>query len=347
MKPFFPSLHENAQLKEQLGSRITDGTLAHAYLLQGPAGTGKHLLAHLIAAALSCEAREHDGTPLPCGICPACRKIMENKTPDLIFVNRGENATLGIEVIRRMKEDIYLSPTELEKKVYIIEEAEKMTAQAQNALLIVLEEPPPDVVILLLTCDASALLPTVQSRVQTLRMSLFSEEAMHRFLETSPEATRTRRNDLPRYAAVLSAAGGAPGAALLYFGGDGQKELLETREEIQRLLAALHNRTDYETVFAATLSLPQKRGELSSRLSLFLLALRDLILLKRDDGVPLVFYNDREKAREKSEQLSLRALTRLYDVTEACILQLSQNGNVAVLLTAWRYDLFAAVSHGG
>ncbi len=345
MKPFFPSLHENGRLKEQLGSRIMAGTFAHAYLLQGPRGTGRHLFAHLLAAALSCEARDRDGVPLPCGTCNTCRKIMENKTPDLILVNRGENATLGIEVIRRMKENIYLSPAEFEKKIYIIEEAEKMTAQAQNALLIVLEEPPPDVVIFLLTEDASALLPTVQSRVQTLRMSLFSETALDAFLETSPEASRVKKNDPSRYRAILSAAGGSPGLALCYLDGTEGKHLLEKRAETYKILAALHNRTDYKAVLTATATLPDKRTELADELSLFSLAVRDLILIKRDGDVPLCFYEDRTSALEKSEQLSLRALLRLSDATEEAILQLNQNGNVAVLLTAWRYDIFAAVSH--
>ncbi len=344
MKSFFPGLYENDRIKAQLGTRILQGRLAHAYLLQGPRGTGKRFFAHLLAAALSCESRDNENAPLPCGACPLCEKIMGDKTPDLLLVNRGENATIGIEVIRRMKEDIYLSPTECKKKVYVIEEAEKMTPAAQNALLIVLEEPPPDVVLLLLSEDASSLLPTVRSRVQTIHMSLFGENAMHRFLDGQSEAVRLRTTEPMRYQALLRAANGSPGRALMLLDPERQKELLAEREITFSLLGALHNRTDFETILKATTALSLKRAELCAELSSLLLAFRDLILLKRDGNAPLCFYETKENAEEKSEQISLRALIRLYEVTDTCIQELQRNGNVSVLLAAWRHDLLTALS---
>ena len=192
MKIYFPTLMGNDRLKQQLGERVLQETVAHAYLIQGEAGSGKRLLAHLLSAAMCCEKRTVDGVALPCGECLTCQKIMANATPDVTIISRGENATIGIEAIRRAKEDMYLSATENDKKIYIIEEANKMTVAAQNALLIALEEPPRDVVILLLCDDASSLLPTVRSRVQTLRMSLFSPEQMAAFLASNPKAQRLR-----------------------------------------------------------------------------------------------------------------------------------------------------------
>ena len=344
MKNFFPGLYENDRLKAQIGARILQGTLAHAYLIQGPRGTGKHLFAHLLAAAISCERLDSADTPLPCGNCSICRKIMADNSPDLLFVNRGENATIGIETIRRMKEDIYLSPSECKKKVYVIEEAEKMTPAAQNALLIVLEEPPPDVLLLLLSEDASSLVPTVHSRVQTLRMSLFDEEAMRRFLGKEAEAVRLQRTEPTRYQALLRAANGSPGRARMLLDPEEQKELLSERKTTLSVLDTLHNRADFRSILQATASLSQKRNDLIAELSLLLLAFRDLILLKRDENVPLCFYDTRENAEDKSEQISLRALVRLYDVTDTCIQELQKNGNVSVLLSAWRQDLLLSLS---
>ena len=148
----FPQLIGNSRIKNILGGDIARGTMGHAYILVGPAGSGKHTAALSIASALACEYRKDGKNPLPCGKCLACRKIAEGVSPDVSFIRRAEDrATLGVSIIRELREDLYIAPNENEKKVYIIEEADRMTDEAQNALLLSLESPPPYVVFLLLT----------------------------------------------------------------------------------------------------------------------------------------------------------------------------------------------------
>ena len=341
MKVFFPNLQENERLKQQFGEHILRGTFAHAYLIQGASGTGKCLFAHMLAAALCCHNREKESKTLPCHECEACRKIMEDATPDLHNITRGENATIGVDAIRKIKEDMYLSPTEQEKKIYIIHEAERMTAAAQNALLIALEEPPADVVILLLCEDASSLLPTVRSRVQTMRMSLFSENALNTFLESNREAKRLKESSPKEYLDLLTMASGSPGRALALLDKKQMNIAQAERSVILGILQGVNNRTGYAKLYEAMTKLSTKRQELGQEFTLFSLAVRDLIVIKRDENAPLCFFGDRETAIEMASSFSLRCLFTVYDAIEEAQATLSQNANVNVVLTA----LTSALSH--
>lgn len=334
MKRLFPALTGNEALREQIGSRVLSDTLAHAYVVQGPRGTGKGLFARQLAAALSCERRGVDGVPLPCGECAFCRKLLEIGTPDLKILSRGDAATIGIDAVRRMREDMYLSPTECEKKVYIIEDADTMTAAAQNALLIVLEEPPPDVLILLLCRDASLLLPTVRSRVQTLRMELFSREEMDAYLAGDLVARRLRDTDPELFGAILSTAAGAPGVAKRLFETGEQNAMQESRRTVLDFLHALRGRAGFGELLAVTGKLPTKRTECIEQLQLVMLAVRDMILAKRGWDAEPLFFSSREALGEESDAFSIRRLFFVWDVLSEATEALSENANLHVTLTA-------------
>lgn len=334
MKTFFPTLLKNERHKAQFGEHILRGTLAHAYLLQGPFGTGKNLFAHLLAAALCCHRKDDDGAPLPCGTCPACENMLGDKTPDIHHVSVGDAASIGINAIHAIKDDMYLSATEMEKKIYIIHEAERMTTAAQNALLIVLEEPPPDVVIFLLCEDATSLLPTVRSRVQTIRMSLFTEEELDAFLrDTQRDRLRLLSADEEHYRHLLTAAGGSPGRAISLLQTKELNSSYAERERARKILRAIGARADFLRIHEATSQLSTKRQELSAELQMLSVGIRDLILLKRDEHAPLCFFSTPEEAEACGGTLSLRCLFDAYDAVRETIAQIGQNANVNTALT--------------
>ena len=139
MRKYFSALYGNSALKTRLGTAIDRGTLPHAFLVTGPSGSGKKTFALELAAAINCE-RKNDGTlPLPCRECNTCKRIIENNYTDITRLSRQSGkATIGVEEVRLFRDDMFLSPTESSFKTYIIEEADKLTANAQNALLTVL-----------------------------------------------------------------------------------------------------------------------------------------------------------------------------------------------------------------
>ncbi len=145
-----------------LRSSVAAGRVSHAYLLSGPRQVGKLTLARELAKALNCLESDR-----PCGNCRSCRKIERGVHPDVQVVKLEDGAkSIGIDVVREIQERVALRPAEGSVKVYIIEEAERMSEQAANALLKTLEEPPPSVLMVLTTLDSTLLLPTLVSRCQ-------------------------------------------------------------------------------------------------------------------------------------------------------------------------------------
>ena len=134
-------------LVSQLKKVIYQKKLAQTYLLCGPQGSGKKMLAGAIAQTLLCEA----GGENACGVCKSCRQAQSGNHPDIRYVVR-EKATLGVKEIReQVVADVQIKPYSAKYKVYLISEAGKMTEEAQNALLKTIEEPPEYAVFLLMT----------------------------------------------------------------------------------------------------------------------------------------------------------------------------------------------------
>ncbi len=136
--------------------------LSHAYILSSPDRAASLNLAGQIAAAAVCER----GTDAPCGRCRGCRKAQSGVHPDIIHVRREEGRQfITVDQIRAMTADAYVLPNEAPRKVYVLDEADRMkTPEAQNAALKTLEEPPAGVIFLLCVQNAGVLLPTVRSR---------------------------------------------------------------------------------------------------------------------------------------------------------------------------------------
>ena len=334
MKPVFTDLVGNDALRERLGEEIRSDRFGHAYILEGPAGTGKHALALRIAAALACEHRTEDGFPIPCCECPACRKILSGNSPDVIFVNRADKVTLGVDAIREMRTDVLIPPNDLDDKVYVIEDAQTMTVQAQNAFLLILEEPPAYVHFLLLTDGSAPLLETVRSRAQTLRVNPLSPEALSDLLVQTEPAARILKNGNPsEFGELIAASGGCVGRAKMLLDPKQRRVILDERESAREFakLAADHRGSAAVLAFLNTFG--SKREEAVARFSMMLVCVRDLILLKQTDSAPLCFFYDREEACSLAYRFTAPDLLRIADGIDEAMENLRRNANLRLTLT--------------
>ena len=298
----FPGLLGNEGLKLRLSA--AGGRLSHCCILEGPAGSGKHTLARILAASMECEEKGDR----PCGVCSVCRRVLKGEHPDVITVD-SPTATVPIRLIRDMQADAYIKPNEGTRKVYLIPRAQDLQGPAQNALLKLLEEPPDYCAFLLLTTGADRLLPTVRSRAVTLSMSPLSREALREALvERAPEASP---EELAR---AMDRSEGYLGAAL---------ELLHTRDpefdgRLETLSEALASGDELALYTAFTGLEKLKRQDLLSLLS----ALRRLCVRAMDPGsIPTA--ESRLLARQRSRK-------QLFDAAEAleeAISMLQANGS--------------------
>jgi DNA polymerase III subunit gamma/tau len=156
------SLVGQGHISRTLQNAIAQDRVAHAYLFCGPRGTGKTSTARLLAKAVNCL--DPDPANRPCNECTACVAINQNRATDVIEIDAASNR--GIEDMRDLREQVKYAPTQLKNKIYIIDEAHRLTKDAFNAFLKTLEEPPPNTIFVLATTEPEELLETVASRCQ-------------------------------------------------------------------------------------------------------------------------------------------------------------------------------------
>ena len=147
--------------------------LSHAYIIASPDAEQRKSKALELACYFLCEARNER----PCMRCPACRNVLAGFHPDLIDVVRKSDdkgklkRDIQVDQIRHMAADAFVRPTQADKKVYLISEADAMNVQAQNAALKILEEPPEYAVFILSVESAEALASTIRSRCVLIRLA--------------------------------------------------------------------------------------------------------------------------------------------------------------------------------
>ena len=323
----------NEKLRRRLCDDILAGNLSHAYILSGPRGSGKHTIAMMCAAALACENKGKSDFALPCTRCPSCRKILEKKSPDIFTIEKN-GASVKIDQIREIQRTVRITPNELERKIYIIEDTHTMTPQAQNALLLTLEEPPSYIIFFLLCESEEKLLETVKSRAPLLRTEPISQEKIREYLLTHSEDAKKLASARPsELDAVVSISNGSIGRALELIDEKTRQPFIKQRETAEQFINLALAKNTLPLVELIT-SLPQKQDELLPILTYAETALRDLILLKKSEDAVLCFYSDREQATEKSYSTSISSILALYDKIESTKQTLTRNANIKLTLTA-------------
>lgn len=158
---------------------IESGKVSHAYIFNGEKGTGKRTLADAFAMTLQCTGEGER----PCGQCHSCRQAASGNHPDIIHLEHEKPASIGVEDVReQLVGDIQIRPYNGKYKIYIVADADKMTAQAQNAILKTIEEPPQYAVIILLTVNSQALLDTIRSRCVLIDLKPVPDERVKAYL---------------------------------------------------------------------------------------------------------------------------------------------------------------------
>lgn len=329
LSKYFSRLFGNEGVKSRLGTAIKDSTLPHAFLISGPDGSGKTTLAKEIAAALNCEKR--GGELLPCHVCNTCRRIYDDAFVDVKTLKRQKDKmTIGVEEVRLFREDMFLSATESDYKIYIIDEAQRLTPQAQNALLKVIEEPPENVIIFLLTSSDDAILTTIKSRTQHVSMQRFDVDMLAEYFTRAGGAEHII--DKNALGELLMCADGRIGRAKELLGG-GADAVFAMREQTEAFISALKPSTPYSVLYTTIKSLPTKRDELTDSLESITVALRDLILLKFNKDAPLLFYPVREVALALAGGITSKRLIKIYDIITDSLDDLSKNVSTSALLT--------------
>ena len=166
---------------EYISNITKENRLSHAYILNGEKGSGKTLLANRFALAIQCESKGENEKP--CDVCSSCKQGLGKNQPDIIWVTHDKPNVITVDEVRnQINSTIDIKPYSSPYKIYIIEQADLLNAQAQNALLKNIEEPPSYGIFILLTRNANQLLETIRSRCVILQLRNIANLLIRQYL---------------------------------------------------------------------------------------------------------------------------------------------------------------------
>ncbi len=311
----FTDIIGQEQLKEHLQNAIAMNKVSHAYLINGERSSGKEFAAKVFAAALQCEK----GGTGPCGECHSCIQEKSGNQPDIIFVSHDKPNTIGVEDIRtQINNDIGIKPYSSPRKIYIMNEGEKMTVQAQNALLKTLEEPPEYAVILILTTNVDALLPTILSRCVVLNMKPVPDHKVKKYLMEELQ--------IPDYKADVCVA--------FARGNIGKAKMLASSEEFEKVkeeavtLVKYINDMDISEVVKAIKKISEYQFDVTDYLDILSVWYRDVLLFKATkDANSLIFKNEIQYIRKVADRSTYEGIETIVKALQQAKRRLEANVN--------------------
>ena len=312
----FKDIIGQEQIKDHLTHAIEQGKISHAYVINGELFSGKEFIANVFAMALQCE---HPDGVEPCQQCHSCKQALSGNHPDIIFVSHEKPNVIGVDDIRnQINGDVAIKPYSSPKKIYIMNEGEKMTVQAQNALLKTLEEPPEYAVIIILTTNLETLLPTILSRCVVLNMKPVKDEQIKSFL--------MKEMEIPDYKADVCVA--------FARGNVGKARLLAKSEEFDKVreeaLALLRNIRDMEVheMAAAIKKITEYQFDVNDYLDILSIWYRDVLLFKATHDVNgLIFREEIQYIRKVADRSTYEGIESIIEGLEKAKQRLSANVN--------------------
>ena len=290
--------------------------LLHSYIVASQSEQARDRLSLDLAAAMLCRS---DGVR-PCRACRDCRKVYDHVHPDVIYVEpdrSGKAPVIKVDQIRSVAATAYILPSEAEKKVYVLRQADTMNLSAQNAFLKLLEEPPAGWVIILLAANVNKLLPTIMSRVVQLRFQALEPQLVEQALQA--------RQIEPAKAAVLARISeGSIGLALNLAAAKGQLDVFECRKQAAAFLEALPLAMPMNYLAGRSwLDKKVQREQALLLVQLWQLLLRDLMMCKLQlyDRIYNIDLLDELKSQSSGWQLSAlkQALVIVQEAYDALV----------------------------
>ena len=316
----FNEIVGHEQIIEHLRNAITMDKVSHAYIFKGPEYSGKMMLAEAFAMALQCEEHNPDG----CMNCHSCKQAADRNQPDIIYVSHEKPNTISVDDIRQqLNNDIVIKPYSSKYKIYIVDEAEKMNPQAQNALLKTIEEPPAYAVIMLLTTNADSFLQTILSRCITLNLKSVKDETIRKHLMSHYQ--------IPDYQADICTAfaQGNVGKAIQLASSDDFNQL---KAAALQLLKRLEDIDLYE-LGAAIKQIGEFKLKVQDYFDLMMIWYRDILYFKATNDVnKLIFKDEVYDIKKQAATHSYQGIEAIIEALQKAKVRLNANVNFDLVI---------------
>jgi len=295
---------------------LNKGVLSPSYIFTGPEGIGKRTVALNFAKTVNClKVKEGDC----CDHCLSCLKIQNFNHPDVHWIKKDESDSIKIETIRELQKNIYIKPWEAKRKVFIIEEADRLTPEAQNSLLKVLEEPPKENILILITSKPNLIFSTVISRCKRINFTALNSDFLKEILIKDFNLGDSEAHFLAYFSE------GRLGRAIEFKDRDffKQKNFIITNF-LFRNLEALYDKEDFNLVISVLLSW-----------------FRDLLLLKRGiSRFSLIHIDQRKRLLDCVDKYEITELEDIFKILKEAYLYKEFNVNLKLILNYIKVNLW-------
>ena len=312
-----------------LAGSIARGSLPPSLLFTGPDGVGKRLVARTVAEALNCLSPKGRDA---CGACPACRRIAKGVHPDVLVIDPPEAGATKIELVRPAIAATAYRPFEGRCRVVIVDDADRLTDDAENALLKSLEEPPRGSVFILVTSRPETLLATIRSRCSQVRFGRLAAADVATFL-TARHGYGTEEAH-----AIAAVSGGSPGRALEAGSRSYRDGRAAAMAALRTVAATSSPRERLQAAAALAAGKPSSAGErdeLAVRITMLASLLRDLALVAHGGGADQLANGDLAADLEQvSEAFGAGRAVRAFAAADRAVAALRRNASPK-LVAAW------------
>ncbi len=316
----FTDIIGHEQIIQHLENAITMGKVSHAYILNGPDKSGKKLIAEAFAMTLQCEEKGSQ----PCLNCHSCKQAINHNQPDIIYLQHEKPNTISVDDIRQqINHSVEVKPYSSPHKIYIVDEAEKMNIQAQNALLKTIEEPPAYTVILLLTTNADAFLPTIRSRCVTLNIKAVKDEVIKKYL--------MEQRQVPDYQAdvCVAFAQGNVGKAIALASSEDFNDLKASAVQLMKRIKEIEI---YE-LMEAVKQISEYKLQINDYFDIMMIWYRDILLYKATMDVNnLIFKDEIYDIKKQASKSSYNGIEEILEALDKAKARLNANVNFDLVM---------------
>jgi DNA polymerase-3 subunit delta' len=317
------------KIKDILKNSIINNKVSHAYIFSGEKGIGKKTFAKIFADVLLCNNNERGERCNTCNIC----KMLDGKTsPDFISIDH-KNTTIGIDEIRNIKSHANIVPMYSSRKIYIIEDAERITPQGQNSLLKLFEEPPEYTTIILTTSKYDSLLETIRSRAVKMSFSRNSHLEVKQYIQKTYE-------NLENKSFIISYANGVIGKAKEIIEDD---DFLQNRNELVNILSGIIDKRNFNLA-KTSVFFEENKEVFPSLMDILEGFLRDMLILKYESNEKMLINFDKKDIMLRSNgKVTVENIINCIEVIENTKEYIKTNTNfslaVDVLIIKLREEL--------
>ena len=313
----FSDIIGHQQIIEHLRNAILLDKVSHAYILNGPKDSGKMMLAEAFAMTLQCG-------DMGCGTCHSCKQALSHNHPDIIYVSHEKPNVIAVDDIReKVNNDIVIKPYSSKYKIYIIDEAEKMNVQAQNALLKTIEEPPAYAIIMLLTTNADGFLQTILSRCINLNLRGVPAETIKGYL--------MQKHGIPDYQADVCAtfAQGNVGKAIQLASSE---EFGQRKKEVLSLIKKVEDK-DLPEIAMMAKGLVEIKNSAEEYFDLMTMWYRDVLYYKSTEDVNnLIFKDEIYDIKKQAAKKSYRGMEIILEAIKTARIRVRSNVNFELVM---------------